>query len=295
MMMHKLFKRVTVLLAVLALLLALFPAAAVAQEEEAGEETQTEEVAEEGEAAEEAHAEEEGGLLTPLGINFGLLVAQVVNFLLIAGLLTTFLWRPAVNMLDARSAKIQKGLEDAAAAAKARENAEAEAEKVLAEARAERTKAIEDARAQAEELKKQLESEARQEAERIREDARQEAIAERNQALAGMREQVLAISTTLASRVLDESIDESKQQALVSDFFAKLPEGAKNLTGEVEVVSAMPLTDEERSRLESEISAAGYTYTVDPSILGGVIVRSQDKVVDGSVRSSLTDLTSRLR
>lgn len=290
MMIEKLFKRVAVLAAVMALLLALFPVASFAQEEETAEETQTEEVVEE-----EVHAEEEGGLLTPLGINFGLLVAQVVNFLLIAGLLTTFLWRPAVNMLDARSAKIQKGLEDAAAAARARQNAEAEAEKVLSEARAERQKLVEDARAQSEQLKKQLESEARQEAERIREEARQEAVVERNAELAGMREQVLAISTTLASRVLGENIDQGKQQALVSDFFAKLPDGAKNLTGQVEVVSAMPLTDAEKTRLESEISAAGYTYTVDPSILGGVIVRSQDKVVDGSVRSSLNNLTSRLR
>lgn len=294
MMTQKLFKRIFVLLALVSLLLALVPAASFAQEGE-GEEAQTEEVAEEGAAEEEHAGEEEGGLLTPLGINGGLLIAQVVNFLLIAGLLSFFIWRPAVNMLDTRSAKIQKGIEDAAAAAKARQNAEAEAEKVLAEARAERQKLVEEARTQADELKKQLESEARQEAERIRADARQEAIAERNAELAGMREQVLAISTTLASRVLEENLDEGKQKALVSDFFAKLPEGAKNLTGEVEVVSAMPLTDDEKSRLESEISAASYTYTVDPSILGGVIVRSQDKVVDGSVRSNLNNLTTRLR
>jgi F-type H+-transporting ATPase subunit b len=295
MMTHKLFKRIFVLLAVLSLLLAVVPAMSFAQEETT-EEDQTEEVAAEEGAEEAEHAgEEEGGLLTPLGINGGLLIAQVVNFLLIAGLLSFFIWRPAVNMLDARSAKIQKGIEDAAAAARARQNAEAEAEKVLAEARTERQKLVDEARSQAEELKKQLESEARQEAERIREDARQEAIAERNAELAGMREQVLAISTTLAGRVLEENIDEGKQKALVSDFFAKLPEGAKSLTGEVEVVTAMPLTDDEKSRLESEINAASYTYTVDPSILGGVIVRSQDKVVDGSVRSNLTNLTGRVR
>lgn len=291
MMTHKLFKRVLVLVALLSLLLALVPAASLAQEEATEEEQTTEEVAEEAEHA----GEEEGGLLTPLGINAGLLVAQVVNFLLIAGLLSFFIWRPAVNMLDARSAKIQKGLEDAAAAAKARQNAETEAEKVLAEARAERQKLLEEARAQADELKKQLESEARQDADRIRNDAQQEAQAARDAELAGLREQVLNISAALAGRVLDENIDAAKNSQLVSDFFSKVPDSAKNLSGEVEVISAMPLSDDEKSRVESEISADSYTYTVDPAILGGLVVRSQDRVIDGSVSGNLSELTGRLR
>ena len=37
------------------------------------------------------------------------------------------------------------------------------------------------------------------------------------------------------------------------------------------------------------------TFSVDPSILGGLVLRSEDHVVDGSVRSNLTELAGRLR
>ncbi len=65
--------------------------------------------------------------------------------------------------------------------------------------------------------------------------------------------------------------------------------------GEVEVISAMPLTDEEQNRIRTETGAANVNFQVDPSILGGLIIRSQERVVDASVRNSLNDLAGRLR
>ena len=59
-----------------------------------------------------------------------------------------------------------------------------------------------------------------------------------------------------------------------------------------EVVSAVPLTEEEIHRLTATLSARmGRTITlqcvVDESLLGGVIVRVDGKVLDGSLRSRL--------
>lgn len=246
-------------------------------------------LAQEGEAAAEA------GLLTPLGINSGLLFVQTFNFILIAVILAAVLWRPAVNALDARSAKIQKGLEDAAAAAKARQNAEQEAEKILAAARAESAKEVSAARERGDELAKQLQAEARAEAEKIRSDAKAEAAVARDAELAGLRDQVLSISTAVASRIIGENLDAKKQQSLVSEFFTKLPEGAKNLGSTVEVVSAMPLSEAEQGKIRKDIGAETVSFSVDPSILGGVILRSQERVVDGSVRSNLNNLSGSLK
>lgn len=246
----------------------------------------------------ETHGEdvglEEGGLLTPLGINGGLLFVQVFNFILMAFILAAVLWRPAVNFLDSRSAKIQKGLEDAAAAAKARQNAEQEAEKILAEARQEASKIIDDARSRGDDVASGLEKAARQEADRIRKEAEEDAVAARNAELARLRDQVVNISVALAGRILDEEIDAGKQSQLVSDFLTNLPQQAKDLSGEIEVISAMPLSDDEKNRVSSELNADNVNYAVDPAILGGLIVRSSARVVDGSVRGGLADLSERL-
>lgn len=243
-------------------------------------------------AAEETAAAESP--LTPLGINAGLLFVHTFNFLLVAFLLTFLLWRPAVNFLDARAAKIQKGLEDAAQAAKARQNAEQEAEQILAKARAEASKALEEARQRGDDLVKQAQTEARTEADKIKGDARAEAETQRNAELAGLRDKVIDISVAVAGRILGENIDSKKQASLVSDFFSKLPADAKNLAGKVEVISAMPLNDAEQKKAKSTLGVDDVTFSVDPAILGGVIVRSADKVVDGSVKSGLGDLAARL-
>jgi F-type H+-transporting ATPase subunit b len=232
--------------------------------------------------------------LAPLGINSGFLIAQIINFGIIAVLAGAFGWRPMRNMLDSRAARIEKSLEDAAVAANARRNAETEAEKIMSGARADVSKAIEEARTRGEEVSKQIEAEARAEAERIRAEARTAAAAERDSQLASLRGQVASIAIAATQRLIGESLDNKRQQALVNDFFSKVPAGARSFSGHVEVVSAMPLSADEQARVRREIGTDDVAFTVDPSILGGLIIRAGDRVVDGSIRSGLNELSGRL-
>lgn len=280
------------LAALLVLALGLTATAAFAQEGEAPAEGEA--AAAEGEAVAEAAAPSTNPLV-PLGINAGFLLAQIINFGLIFAALSFFLWPRLTKMLDNRAATIQKGLEDAAAAATARKNAEADAEKVLADARVQASKLIEEARVRGEEVAKSVEGEARSAADKIRADELVKVEAERNKQLSDLRGQVAAIAIAMSQKLIGESLDEKRQQALVKDFFAKVPAEAKSLSGSLEVVSAMPLTDDELANVKSQTGASEVTNIVDPNILGGLIIRSADRVVDGSVRSGLSELSARLR
>ena len=51
-------------------------------------------------------------LLTKLGINWQLLLAQIVNFLIVLGVLGIFVYKPILNLLDARSERIRKSMDD---------------------------------------------------------------------------------------------------------------------------------------------------------------------------------------
>lgn len=247
-------------------------------------------------AATPAFAAEEGGSpLDALGINGGFLIAQLVNFSLIFLLLTAILWGPITRNLDARAFKAQKLVEDSAAAATARRNAEFEAEKILAQARSEAAAVVAQARERGEEVGKQVESEARTDADKIRSDARAAAQVERDAELANLRGQVVNISTAIAQRLIKDSlVDKARQTAIINEFFTKVPADAKGMAGDVEVISAMPLDAGEQSNVKRELGIDNVTFVVNPEILGGLIVRSGDRVVDGSVRSGLTDLTGRL-
>jgi len=251
-----------------------------------------------GAEAEEDHgaegAAEEGGPLTPLGINLGLFLAHLINFLIVMMVLRSLVWVPAVNFLDSRRAEIQKGLEDAAAAARARQNAEAEADKVLAEARAGANREITEARTRGEDVAKTIQAEARTEAERALATARTEAEGVKTTELAGMRDQVIQVAVALAGRIIQQNLDPAKQSGLVTNFLTNLPASASGLTGQVEVTSALPLSEAEQGQVRSKLGASNVTFRVDPSILGGLIVKSADRVIDGSARSNLNDLSSRL-
>lgn len=239
--------------------------------------------------------EEAAGPAAALGINLGLLISQLINFFIVFGLLTAMLWNPITNMLEARSAKIQKGLEDAAAAANARRNAEAEAEKILAQARMEANQLIEQGRTRGEEVTRTVESDARSNADRIRTDARTAAANERDTELAGLRGQVANIGVAIAQRLIGDSLaDKAKQQTLINDFFTKVPDEARNLSGDLEVVSAMPLDDGEQNAVRGQLNGANVSFNVDPGILGGLIIRSGERVIDGSVRRSLGEMSQRL-
>ena len=230
-----------------------------------------------------------------LGINAGYLLVQIIAFIVIYTLLSRFLYDPLSNTLRNRRARIEKSLEDSAVAASARRNAEVEAEKVLAEARVEAQRVVEEARARGEEVGRGVETDARTEAEAIRAEARARASEERDRQLADVRGQVVSIAVAMSQKLIGEALDEKRQQALVSDFFAKVPAEARQLKGRVEVISALPLSDAEKSSVTQQLGVSDVGFSVDPSILGGLVVRTEDRVVDGSVRSNLTELAGRLR
>ncbi len=230
-----------------------------------------------------------------LGINGGFLLAQIINFLIIFGALAALAWRPLIKVLEARRETIAKGLEDARAAEQARANAEREAQKILEQRRTEANRLIEEARGRAEEQAKALTDEANHNAEEIRTRARAEAEEERNALLGEVRSQVAELAIAAAERVISQSVDEKKAQAIIADFFSKAPADVRNLGTDVEATTALPLTDAEKSQLATQLGAKNITYKVDPSILGGIVLRAGERVIDGSVRSNLQELAGQMR
>ena len=51
-------------------------------------------------------------LLTKLGVDWKLLIAQIVNFTILVSVLTYFVYRPLLDLLDARRERIRKAVED---------------------------------------------------------------------------------------------------------------------------------------------------------------------------------------
>jgi len=62
-----------------------------------------------------------------------------------------------------------------------------------------------------------------------------------------------------------------------------------------EVTSALPLTPAEQESVRKIVGATNVQFKVDPTILGGLVVRVGDRVVDDSVANRMSALQESLR
>jgi F-type H+-transporting ATPase subunit b len=249
-----------------------------------------------------------GDALGKLGINPLFLLSQIINFLILFGALGAFLWRPAMKRLDERRQMLEKEKADAEALAEARANIGAERERALEQARGEAQGILAEAREQASALSEQAAQEAHQKEAEILAEARQAAEEERNRVLGEMRGQITALAIAAAQKIVSATLDEQRQQALVESFFSGIREGRVEVLAEgveagagepVTVTSAIPLTEEQRATIQQDLIArvgeeSAITFRVDPQILGGLMVRVGDRVVDGSAAGQLERLRQSL-
>jgi len=242
-----------------------------------------------------------------LGINLGFFLFQVFNFTILVILLYALAYKPILNMLETRKKKIAQGIEDARVAADARANAEKEAQEIINKAQAEAAQKIREATERADVLAQEIQSKAEAEAAKAREEALASAVEERDRILADLRGQIAALAIAAANKLIGESLDEKRQHALIDEFFSGVKGGKVVVLEDTElpsnasahVTTALPLTPNEQDNIKQSLAAkigqdAEINFKVNPSILGGLIIRVGDKVVDGSVAGQLEGMRKSL-
>ena len=241
-----------------------------------------------------------------LGISLGYLLVQLFNFGIMFVVINAWVVKPIMRMLDKRREAVAQGLEDARVAAEARANAEREATKIISGAQQNAAEVIREASNRAEKLELEIRNAAEAEVVKQREAALADIEQERNTMLANLRNQVVSISIAAAQKLIGETLDEKRQQALLQQFFAGVKNGRlvvlkdQDLSGDsAEVTTALPLSDKEQEMIENDLhqtlkGKVEVKFRVDPNILGGLVVRVGDRVVDGSVAGQIQSLRQSL-
>ena len=107
-------------------------------------------------------------LFAAFGIDWKLLIAQSVNFLIVFGGLTFFLYRPLMRVLEAREEKIAQGVRDAEVL---REKIESEKTTIISSAHAEASQVVERAQEEGKKERSDIVKQAQDRAEHIVKDA----------------------------------------------------------------------------------------------------------------------------
>ena len=242
-----------------------------------------------------------------LGLNLGYLLVQIVCFFIIFVVVRAWIVKPLQGLLERRRKTIAQSMDDARIAAEARANAEKDATGIVAEAQGKAAHIISEATERADAAMLEVKAESDNETSKQREAVLAEVELERNRILGDLRGQVAALAIAATQKLVGETLDEKRQHILLAEFFSGVRsgkvvvlEGAVISGTSAEVVSALPLTEDEQAIVKKDVLARMGTQTavdfrVDPSILGGLIIYAGDKVLDGSVAGQLEDLHKSLK
>ena len=165
----------------------------------------------------------QSGSENPLVPNAAELITGLIAFFIVFGVLAKLILPRAQAMLEQRTEAIEGGLKRA-------EDAQAEANQLIAQYRAqlsesrhEAARLREEAKEQGARIKAELREEGEAEKQRLVDSARAQIAADRQQALASLRAEVGALSIELASRIVGESLeDDARQRRTVDRFLADL-------------------------------------------------------------------------
>ena len=150
-----------------------------------------------------------------LGLTLPNFIGQLINFLILLGVLTFFGYKPIRKMLDERSNRIKKSMEHAEAAKQEYERARVEVEKHINKARDEGQAIVGQSEQAGEKIKEEARQEARKEAQAIVDRTRKELEHERDKAINELRKEFVDTAILAAEKVISETLDKEKHRSLI--------------------------------------------------------------------------------
>ena len=144
----------------------------------------------------------------------GLFIIQSVVFIILLLVLRKFAWKPIMDAVNEREVTIVDSLNQA--------NLKAENENIIREAKIERDNILKEAREIKERIVGEAKSIAQTEADKIIDQAKQSIQAEKSAAMADIKNQIGALSVTIAESILKQKLDnDGAQNALVENILNK--------------------------------------------------------------------------
>ncbi|OGO19013.1 MAG: ATP synthase F0 subunit B [Chloroflexi bacterium RBG_16_50_11] len=155
------------------------------------------------------------GGISELGINWGVLITQIITFIILLVLLRVFAYKPIMRMMDERSRRVRESVEQAEAVKAQSVKAEEELKKQLEQASREGQDRIARAVKAGEEVKLKAQEEAKRETEKLVVKARSEIRQERDAAITEVRREFADLTVLAAGKVIEKSLDKEEHRELI--------------------------------------------------------------------------------
>jgi len=163
-----------------------------------------------------------GGVLSSLGINGTLFLAQLINFAIIAAILWFLILKPLAKTLKERSKIIDDSIANAKRVDENLRRSETEFQKRVDDAKMEASKIVEKAAGEAESVVAGMKTKAKEEIEVLVTQAKRNITVEKEEMIQGIREEAATLVTKALEKILSEKMTDAKDQKMIEEMVKKL-------------------------------------------------------------------------
>lgn len=166
--------------------------------------------------------------IASLGVNWPVLLTQLVTFIILLVLLRVAAYKPLMRMFDERSRRIKESVDQAESLKEQTSRGEEEVKKQLEAASREGQERIARAVKAGEDMKQRAQEDAKQEAEALLSRARSEIQHERDEAISEVRREFGDLTILAAGKVIDRSLDKKQHQELIDKVLKESTQDKNN-------------------------------------------------------------------
>ena len=157
-------------------------------------------------------------MVEALGFSLTEFVFYVINFLILVGLLTKFLYRPFLNMLETRKQSIQDALDNAELINRRADEKMENYDRQIVKLEEQGREIIKEAKERAEKQADEIIEEAHSKANSIIVAAERQVELEKQKALEEMKQQVATLALLAAEKIVERSIAQVGQDQIVDEI-----------------------------------------------------------------------------
>ena len=164
-------------------------------------------------------------MIEALGISLKEFIFYMINFLILVGVLTKFLYKPFLNTLEKRKEAIQDAFDNAELINRRADEKMANYTSRIANVEEEGRQIIREARARAEAQAADIISEANAKADQIIAAAERQVELDKQKAMADMKQQVAVLALMAAEKIVERDIAQTGQEQIVDEIIEQAGSG----------------------------------------------------------------------
>lgn len=157
-------------------------------------------------------------LIETFHLDVKLIIAQALNFAIVAFILYFFALKPIFKVMDERSNKIEKGVENAEKAKQILAEAEQEKEEILNKAREKANEKITEGRERGEQKKQFIVDQTKKEVSGIMEQEKKKLAEERKKMIAEIKEHTAELLNEAVTKVMEQKLDGNYDAEIIKKF-----------------------------------------------------------------------------